>query len=79
MDTISAIFICLTLFVFLMGFYTHKESKEFKTWYAELLKQAPSYGFTQEMIDDFERGVFWQYYSADMSPEEGLKEYLSEN
>lgn len=79
MNTITALFITIGLLILAICYYQYQENKYFERWYEQLIKQAPFYGFTQEDIDDFERGVWYQYYNDEKNIEEAIKEYLSEN
>lgn len=60
----------------IFAYTSYLDNKQFNAWYADLIKKAPYYGFTQDKIEEFEAGVFWNYYREDMSPEDALRSYL---
>lgn len=75
----SLILLLVTAVMLIFAYTSYIDNKQFKLWYTELLKKAPYYGFTEDKIEEFEMGVFWNYYSEEMSPEDALKTYLLED
>lgn len=76
--------ITILLFIlFLLGcgvvYLKWQSDKQFGIWFDEVLKQAPSYGFTPERIDDFEEIFWYDYYLRELSAEEAIKQYLADN
>lgn len=78
MNTLNAIFITICLIIIFFGYQMHKNNKEFEKWYIQVTKMSPYYGFTQQDITEFERGVWWIYYSEGLSVEDAIKQYLKD-
>lgn len=75
---VKAILLLVAIVAILFGYNMYKNNVQFEKWYAQVSKMSPYYGFTQQDIDEFERGVWWVYYSEGLSAEDAIKQYLKD-
>lgn len=52
--------------------------KEIEQWFEEIIRLAPYNGYTAEEISEFEIDHWEDYYLAGLTPEEAIKQKLSE-
>lgn len=77
----EGIAILLTILVLLGVFVVYvkwQNDKKFGIWFAEVLKQAQYFGFTQDQINDFQEIDWWDFYLQELEPEQAIKLYLSQ-
>lgn len=79
MNIVTIFFIVIFLIVILSGYAISRGRREFRTWFEEVLKQAPSYGFKKETIDEFDEAIWEGYFYEGYDPEAAIKKHLTEH
>ncbi len=79
MNPANALFIIIGILLCLVVGIRYDLNKEYNKWFEELKRQAPSYGFTEQDVEDFAHFEFREYFDQDMTIDEAIKNYLADN
>jgi len=75
---IALLIICVFAIIALLISMRIGFDKETEEWFDEVKRLAYFHGYTKEEISEFEIGHWEDYYLAGLTPEEAIKEKLSE-
>lgn len=78
-NPLTAIFIVIGITIIIIFAVGNDKKSRYEMWYADLIKMAPSYGFTEKDIENFTKYEFRNYFDQGMDVEKAIKHYLADN